>query len=192
MSHYETLANNGGNGFVMEENKCQETAIPTVPETTVVDDHSKHKKASSDDNGSAEDVPMIEASYTTPVSKRTTSTTYTVTDNSGNGHILEYSDVNPSPPTPNKNEHVKVGSVRKGKRPESSDEYTDPIHNGVANFQRMKASSVKSKSTDTSPIDDTSKQRRASESVVSASHRKDFEDWPIKSSASLKKHESDL
>ena len=194
MGHYETLAMYMSNGSVTESETKQEEPQPDLEQKqqqeAVVVDGQQHKADSND--GGNDRVPYIEASYITPLADRTV--THTISN--GDGYGLEYSDVaNPSPPTPNKNEHKKVNSVKKGKRPESSDEYTDPIHNGVANMRRLKATSVNSKTTDT-PSDkgSNSKQRRASESAAGAAHRKDFEEWPIKSPSSnaTPAHESDL
>ena len=213
MGHYETLAMYMSNGSVTENETKQEEPQPDLEQKqqqgaivvqekpqpdleqkqqqgAIVVDGQQHKADSND--GGNNRVPYIEASYITPLADRTV--THTISN--GDGYGLEYSDVaNPSPPTPNKNEHKKVNSVKKGKRPESSDEYTDPIHNGVANMRRLKATSVNSKTPDT-PSDEggNSKQRRASESAAGAAHRKDFEEWPIKSPSSnaTPAHESDL
>ena len=196
MGHYETLATYTTNGTVTEEERKHEEPEQEQKQqqqqqqevryaTTVGHDPQKYKSDNTgDDNG---DVPIIEASYITPLPDRT------VTNRTSD---IEYSDVAyPSPPTPSKKEHVKVNSVRKGKKPDSSEEYTDPMDNGMANMKRLKATSMTSKSQDSSPAEVDSKQRRASESMV---HRKDFEEWPIKSHVTSTvvpappPHESDL
>lgn len=195
LGHYETLAMYANNDSVTENEVSQEEEQNYQQQQhgakqPTVDNQQKHKPDSNDDGN--EDVPVIEASYiTTPFTDRTV----TRTASDGDRHGLEYSDVaNPSPPRPSKTEHKKVNSVRKGKRPESSEEYTDPMHNGVANMKRLKASSVNSKTPDTTSAEADSKQRHASESVVGASHRKDFEEWPIKPTSpnAAPAHESDL
>ena len=181
MGHYETLAMNGSvteeerkyEGSEQEQKQQQQQEEEEVKRVmTIIDDLHKHK--SDNAGGDSEDVPIIEASYITPLPDRTV--TNRVSDGDSNG--LEYSDVvNPSPPTPSSKEHVKVNSIRNGKRPESSEEYTDPMQNGMANMKRLKATSITSKSQDSSPAAASNQRRRASESAV---HRKDFEEWPIK------------
>ena len=131
-----------------------------------------------DDTQNAVDVksdePIIEPSYTTYLNSPQI-VTETATDNSSQEIVeREYSEV-PTPPTPNKNERPKV--VKKGKRPQSSDKYTDPTPNGVAQMKKMKSSSLK-QSPNSSPTGE--KQRRASESA-----RPGFEDWSIKSTGAM-------
>ena len=77
--------------------------------------------------------------------------------------------------------------------PESSEEYTDPMLNGMANMKRLKASSVNSKTPDAADSNN-SKEHYASEPAMETPHRKDFEQWPIRAqgaNAALA-HESDL
>ena len=182
MGHYETLAMYTTNGSVTgEERKYEESEKEQKQQheeeeevkrvLTMMDGLHKRKSDNAGDN--SEDVPVIEASYITPLPDRTVTNRVS----NGDGNTLEYSDVvNPSPPTPGSKEYAKVNSMQKGKRPNSTEEYTDPVENGIENMKRLKATSVISKSQDSSPAA-ASKQRRASESAV---HRKDFEEWPIK------------
>ena len=202
MGHYETLAMYAANGSVTgEERKYEESEQEQKQQQqqqeeevkrvmTMIDGLHKHKSDNPGDD--SEDVPIIEASYITPLTDRTVTNRIS----NGDGNTLEYSDVvNPSPPTPNSKEYAKVNNIQKGKRPNSTEEYTDPMQNGIENMKRLKATtSVKSKSQDSSPAA-ASKQRRASESAV---HRKDFEEWPIKQHGASTvvpappPHESDL
>ena len=179
MGHYETLAMDAGNDSVtMSEEEAQyEEQEQQEAKPTVTGADNAHQQKTDNTN----EVAVIEASYTTSLPERTFTVTNRVSD--GNGNVVEYSDVvNPSPSTNSKSEHVKMNGTRKGKKPDSSEEYTDPIQNGMANMRRLKAT----KSQD-SPPEATSKQRRASEPGV---HRnRDFEDWPLKSHAPT---ESDL
>jgi len=117
--------------------------------------------------------PFIAASYITVVDPLTDTTTETVIDNSTQEVTeREYSEV-PTPPTPNKNEWSKI--VKKGKRPKSSEEYTDPTPHGVAQMRKLKSSSMK-QSPNSSP--GKGNQRRSSESS-----RPGFENWSIKSAS---------
>ena len=180
MVHYETLAANSFVVTMSEEEEAQyqqqqqQQHQEAKPPIIVADNSHNHN---TDDMN--EDVPMIEPSYTTPI-ERTRTVTKKVSD--GNGNVLEYSDVvSTTPPVKSKSEHVKMNGIRKGKKPDSSEEYSDPMENGMANMKRLKAT----KSQDSPPVT-TSKPRRASEP---GTHRKDFEQWPIRSTTA---HESDL
>ena len=191
MGHYESLAMYANNGSVVEDEVKEEELQQQQQqqdETSIADD--QHKPDNNDyQNG---DVPVVEASYITQCPDNSRTVMHTISDGDHQG--LVYSDViNPSPPTPNKNKHKKVNSVRKGKRPESSEEYTDPMHNGVVNMKRLKASSVNSKNADTAEAN-SSKERHSSESAAGGAHRKDFEEWPIKAqgASAAPAHESDL
>ena len=147
----------------------------TPPQSAGANEQSvvvQQQQSSVPDNShkDVEDEPYIAPSYTTVINPPDTFTE-TFTDNSTQEVVQrEYSEV-PTPPTPNKNERSKV--VKKGKRPESSEEYTDPTPNGVALMKKMKSSSMK-QSPNSSPGEQ--KQRRASESA-----RPGFEEWSIKS-----------
>ena len=175
MGHYETLATCTNNGCVMgyevkEEEEVQQQQ--QQDETTAVDNQYNQQNTDSNDYEN-DDVAEVKASYITPLPDSSRTVTHTISN--GNGQGLEYSDVaNPSSPIPNKNEHKKPNSVRKGKRPESSEEYTDPMHNGMANMKRLKASSVNSKTPDAADSN-SSKERHSSESAMGTPHRKDFE-----------------
>ena len=194
MGHYETLAMYANNGSAVEDDVNEEELQQQQQqedETFMTDDQYNQQKADNSDCQNY-NMPIVEASYITqcPDNSRTAMRTISDGDNPG----LVYSDViNPSPPTPSKNEHKKVNSVRKGKRPESSEEYTDPMHNGVLNMKRLKASSVISKTADTAEAN-SSKERHSSESAAGGAHRKDFEEWPIKAQGAntAPAHESDL
>ena len=193
MEHYETLATYAKNGYVMGNEVMEEEVQQQQQqdETSAVDNQYNQQNTDSNDYEN-DDVPAIEASYITPIPDSSRTTTHTISN--GNGQGLEYSDVaNPSPPILNKNEHKKTNSVRKGKRPESSEEYTDPMHNGMANMKRLKASSVNSKNPDAADSNN-SKDRHSSESAMGTPHRKDFEEWPIRAQGAnaAPAHESDL
>jgi len=115
--------------------------------------------------------PYIPASYITVIDQPTDTITETVTDNSTQEVTQREYSVVPTPPTPNKNERTKI--VKRGKRPESSEKYTDPTPNGVAQMRKMKSTSMKQSSPNSSPGE--RKKRRASDSS-----RPGFEDWPLK------------